>query len=200
MIPFLGRLHPYVQLPQRESYANCHSWEYVALVVSSIFIFLEGLIRVITLALPNPIINFFYRGSRRLFNYLSSPTGRRSRNTKKKIVNHIAQANDFVELCEIFGYYAEEHVVQTKDGYLLGLHRLGWKRGGENTRVNAGKDSVQKKVVYLHHGLMMNSEVWVCLTEQERCLPFLLVERGYDVWVHPHPIRQCIRQRLIFPS
>jgi hypothetical protein len=29
----------------------------------------------------------------------------------------------------------------------------------------------------------MNSEVWVCLTEKERCLPFVLLERGYDVWV-----------------
>ena len=32
-------------------------------------------------------------------------------------------------------------------------------------------------------GLLMNSEVWVCLTEKERCLPFMLVERGFDVWV-----------------
>lgn len=30
---------------------------------------------------------------------------------------------------------------------------------------------------------MMNSEVWVCLTERERCLPFALVEQGYDVWL-----------------
>ncbi|KAK3073821.1 hypothetical protein LTS18_014358, partial [Coniosporium uncinatum] len=29
----------------------------------------------------------------------------------------------------------------------------------------------------------MNSDVWVCLTEKERCLPFLLVEKGYDVWL-----------------
>ena len=29
----------------------------------------------------------------------------------------------------------------------------------------------------------MNSEVWVCITESERCLPFQLVEKGYDVWV-----------------
>jgi lysosomal acid lipase/cholesteryl ester hydrolase len=42
---------------------------------------------------------------------------------------------------------------------------------------------LKKKVVYLHHGLMMNSEVWVALTERERCLPFELVERGYDVWL-----------------
>jgi lysosomal acid lipase/cholesteryl ester hydrolase len=75
--------------------------------------------------------------------------------------------------------------VQTGDGYLLGLHRLGWKHGEEGERVNAGpgKDGLKKKVVYLHHGLMMNSEVWVCLTERERCLPFELVERGYDVWL-----------------
>ncbi|KAI9771799.1 MAG: cholesterol esterase [Geoglossum simile] len=32
-------------------------------------------------------------------------------------------------------------------------------------------------------GLLMNSEVWVCLTEKERCLPFMLVERGFDVWL-----------------
>ncbi|KAH0251897.1 alpha/beta-hydrolase, partial [Aureobasidium melanogenum] len=93
------------------------------------------------------------------------------------------QASDFVELCELFGYYAEEHIVQTKDGYLLGLHRLGWKRGEEDQRVNSGEGSIQKKVVYLHHGLMMNSEVWVCLTEKERCLPFVLVDQGYDVWL-----------------
>ena len=69
------------------------------------------------------------------------------------------------------------------DGYLLGLHRLGWRRGEEDIRVNAGQGSLSKKVVYLHHGLMMNSEAWVCLTERERCLPFMLVEKGYDVWV-----------------
>ena len=49
--------------------------------------------------------------------------------------------------------------------------------------VNGGERSLSKTVVYLHHGLMMNSEVWVCLTEHERCLPFMLVDKGYDVWV-----------------
>jgi lysosomal acid lipase/cholesteryl ester hydrolase len=73
--------------------------------------------------------------------------------------------------------------VQTKDGYLLGLHRLGWKHGEEGQRINSGPSGLHKKVVYLHHGLLMNSEVWVCLTEKERCLPFALVEAGYDVWL-----------------
>ena len=167
-LPFLGRLHP---------------WEYLALLLSFLLTFLELLVRTITLLLPTPIIKFFYRASRNAFNSLSSPYSRRARNRKKGVSSPIAQASDFAELCELYGYYAEEHVVQTKDGYLLGLHRLGWRHGEEDQRVNAGEGSLQKKVVYLHHGLLMNSEVWVCLTEKERCLPFLLVDQGYDVWL-----------------
>ncbi|KAF1960923.1 alpha/beta-hydrolase [Byssothecium circinans] len=169
-IPFLSRLH---------------IREYFALGLSIILITLESLISVITLALPSPVINLGYRVTRRLFNDLSSPTSRRNRQKKKGVWSSIANASDIGELCELYGYYVEEHVVQTGDGYLLGLHRLGWRRGEEDTRVNAGpnKGGVKKKVVYLHHGLLMNSEVWVCLTERERCLPFELVERGYDVWL-----------------
>ncbi|MCJ1321116.1 cholesterol esterase [Xylographa vitiligo] len=167
-VPFIGRLF----------------WrQYLALIGSIVLIFLEGIIRVITLGLPQPIIRFCYNRSKGLFNLLSSPRGRQLRSKKQSISSSIARASDFVDLCALYGYYAEEHVVQTGDGYLLGLHRLGWKKGEEDTRVNAGQDSLHKKVVYLHHGLMMNSEVWVCLTEKERCLPFMLVEKGYDVWL-----------------
>ena len=83
----------------------------------------------------------------------------------------------------MFGYMAEEHLVQTKDGYLLLLHRLAWRKGEEDIKVNRGPNSASKRVVYLHHGLLMNSEVWVCLTDAQRCLPFVLVERGFDVWL-----------------
>lgn len=167
-VPFLSRLRP---------------WQYIYLVSSLFLVALESFVRIITLALPGPIIHLFYRASRRSFNYLSSPQGRRSRNKKKGLVTSIAQASDFVELCELFGYYAEEHIVQTGDGYLLGLHRLGCRRGEEDMRINSGPGSIKKKVVYLHHGLMMNSDVWVCLSEKEQCLPFQLVDRGYDVWL-----------------
>lgn len=92
-------------------------------------------------------------------------------------------ASDFVELCHLHGYTAEEHVLQTRDGYLLGLHRLAYRKGEEDTNVNGGPGSVRKRVAYLHHGLLMNSEVWVCLTEAQRTLPFVLVEHGFDVWV-----------------
>lgn len=167
-VPFIGRL--YIR-------------EYLALVGSFILIALEIVVRIVTLALPQRVIQFLHDQSKRVFNSLSSSASRRSRTKTKKVIDPIAQAADFVDLCAIFGYYAEEHVVQTCDGYLLGLHRLAWRKGEEDKRVNSGAGSVQKKIAYMHHGLMMNSEVWVCLSEKERCLPFQLVERGYDVWL-----------------
>ncbi|KAK3641572.1 cholesterol esterase [Elasticomyces elasticus] len=167
-LPFIGRLH---------------GIEYLNLLLSFTLLFVEGIVRSITLLLPSPIIRLCYGVSRTLFNALSSPLSRSARKKKKNVSSPIAHAQDFVELCELFGYYAEEHIVQTGDGYLLGVHRLGWKKGEEDQRVNAGPGSIQKKVVYLHHGLLMNSEVWVCLTEEQRCLPFVLVEQGYDVWL-----------------
>lgn len=167
-VPFIGRLF---------------LSEYLALVASFALLIFEVVARTITLLLPGPIVRLLYRISRNAFNSLSSPHSRRNRNKKKSVSSPIAQASDFVELCELYGYYAEEHIVQTGDGYLLGVHRLGWRRGEEDQRVNSGPGSVEKKVVYLHHGLMMNSEVWVCLTDKERCLPFVLVEQGYDVWL-----------------
>lgn len=99
------------------------------------------------------------------------------------ISTSIRDASDFVDLCAMFGYTAEEHVLRTKDGYLLGIHRLAWRKGEEDMKVNDGPNSIKKRVVYLHHGLLMNSEVWVCLTDAQRCLPFVLVEKGFDVWV-----------------
>lgn len=108
-------------------------------------------------------------------------------------------------MCALFGYHAEEHTVQTADGYLLRLHRLVCKLGEQGPRVNSGANGVPKRIVYLQHGrfhpsahcstdhganhligLFMSSEVWVCLTEKDLCLPFELVDRGFDVWVsHP---------------
>ncbi|EEH33059.1 lysosomal acid lipase/cholesteryl ester hydrolase [Paracoccidioides lutzii Pb01] len=168
MAPFIGRLF----------------WnEYLALFTSLVLISIEGLLHVITFCLPQPIIQFLYRQSKRLFKVLSSPQGRLIRARRATTSGTIARASDFLELCALWGYEAEEHIVQTGDGYLLGLHRLPRKRGEPFFKVNAGEGTPYKPVVYLHHGLLMNSEVWVCLTNEERCLPFRLVEQGYDVWL-----------------
>lgn len=166
-LPFIGRLH---------------ATEYISIVVSFFLVGFEAIIRVLTLALPSFLVTFFYRASRRLFNVFSSPAQKKAESKKKSISTSVRDASDFVELCQLWGYEAEEHIVQTKDGFLLGLHRLQWRRGEEGTKVNCGRNSAKKRVAYLHHGLLMNSEVWVCLTDEQRCLPFELVERGFDVW------------------
>ncbi|KAK0717129.1 Alpha/Beta hydrolase protein [Lasiosphaeria miniovina] len=167
-VPFLGRLN---------------ITEYAALVGSFLLVGLEALIRVLTLALPSSLLAVFYGISRRLFNRLTSPQQKRAEQRRRSVSASIRDASDFVDICAMFGYTAEEHVVQTEDGYLLGLHRLAWRKGEEDVRVNRGPNSVKKRVVYLHHGLLMNSEVWVCLTDEQRALPFVLVDHGFDVWL-----------------
>jgi len=91
---------------------------------------------------------------------------------------------DFADLCGIHGYEHEEHIVMTKDGYLLGLHRIPCKKGEKKpiSRSRPGR-KIGKPVVYLHHGLLMCSDVFLCTTSADRSLPLVLVEAGYDVWL-----------------
>jgi len=155
--------------------------DYTAVVLGLLALVFEGVLHIIILFLPKPVINWFYQRSRVIFNkFYVRPPKELNGAEEKKVADKILNARDFDELCRLHGYTHEEHVVLTKDGYLLGLHRLPSKRGEVNT--NPGH-STGKPVVYLHHGLLMNSEVWVCLTEPERCLAFVLVEQGYDVWL-----------------
>ncbi|KAF8170341.1 triacylglycerol lipase [Mycena galopus ATCC 62051] len=142
----------------------------------------KGLLHIVILFLPKFIIDFCYIRSRTLFHRITGPPKLKSE--EKKIADRILHARDFGELCAIYGYTPEEHVVLTKDGYLLGLHRLPSKKGQHKARrTTSPGTSTGNPVVYLHHGLLMNSEVWVCLTSAERSLPFVLVEAGFDVWL-----------------
>ncbi|KAI1771702.1 alpha/beta-hydrolase [Hypoxylon cercidicola] len=183
-LPFLGRLNIV---------------EYVALIGSFFLVGLEAIIRILTLALPPPLLNLLYRASRRLFNRLTSPAQKKAEQRRKSISTSIQNASDFTDLCAMYGYTAEEHVLQTKDGYLLGVHRLAWRKGEEDMKVNDGPASLKKPVVYLHHGLLMNSEVWVCLTDASRCLPFVLVDRGYDVWLGNNRGNKYSKKSVDFP-
>ncbi|GLB37377.1 putative partial alpha/beta-hydrolase lipase region [Lyophyllum shimeji] len=163
-VPLVGRL-----------YAR----EYVALVLGFSFIAFEAILRLVILFLPAPVIRWFYKRSRVLFHSLGGRPAR-PKSPEKAAADRILNARDFFDLCTIHGYIPEEHVVLTKDGYLLGLHRLPSKKGEQKTTPGT---STGKPVVYLHHGLLMNSEVWICLTDEQRSLPFALVEQGYDVWL-----------------
>jgi lysosomal acid lipase/cholesteryl ester hydrolase len=153
--------------------------DYAALILGFLFLAFEACLHIIIiLFLPKPVINWFYRQSRSLFHRIAKQPKYRSE--EKRAADNVLNARDFGELCTLYGYTHEEHVVLTKDGYLLGLHRLPSKKG--QRRNNPG-GSTGKPVVYLHHGLLMNSEVWVCLTDASRALPFVLAEQGYDVWL-----------------
>lgn len=76
------------------------------------------------------------------------------------------------EMCRLFDVSVEDHLVRTEDDYILTLHRIKPKPG----RFNG-------KVVYLHHGLLMCSDVWVCNIEKNKNLPIVLHELGFDVWM-----------------
>ncbi|KZP14048.1 triacylglycerol lipase [Athelia psychrophila] len=153
--------------------------EYSAVVFGFLFIAFETVLRAVIFFLPKFIIVWFYNRSRLLFHHFAGrpkPGGAKAKSREATIAEKILKAPDFEALCAVHGYKHEEHVVMTKDGYLLGLHRIPAKKGQR-------KGSPGKPVVYLHHGLLMNSEVWVCLTDAERAIPFALVEAGFDVWL-----------------
>lgn len=154
--------------------------EYTALVAGVFILVSETLLRFIIILLPKSVIYWFYERSRILFHHFSARARPKSRSAEEEVSNAIREAKDFGELCALWGYSYEEHVVMTKDGYLLGLHRIPATKGQTKSRPGT---STGKPVVYLHHGLLMNSEVWVCLTDEERCIPFVLVEQGFDVWL-----------------
>ena len=61
----------------------------------------------------------------------------------------------------------------TPDGYILSLHRV------ENPN-NVGDSS--RQVVFLQHGLLCSSAVWV-LGDRSKALGFLLADAGFDVWI-----------------
>ncbi|AQZ17770.1 TGL1 (YKL140W) [Zygosaccharomyces parabailii] len=76
------------------------------------------------------------------------------------------------EMCDVFDVEVEDHLVRTEDDYVLLLHRIPPKPGTANG-----------KVVYLHHGLMMCSDIWVCNIRRNNNLPFVLHDLGFDVWM-----------------
>ncbi|XP_066583639.1 lipase 3-like [Prorops nasuta] len=73
-----------------------------------------------------------------------------------------------LEMIKKAGYRAEAHLVATKDGYLLTMHRI---RGSEKSLP-----------IFLQHGLLGSSADWV-ISGKEKGLAYMLADRGYDVWM-----------------
>lgn len=166
-VPFIGRLRLF---------------EWPALLLSLVLVVLEYLLSIITALLPSFVIAFFHRLTTAIFTLV--PTSGINKLLADpgldEIVTEVREAHGFVEICRIFGYDAEEHIVKTQDGYLLGVHRIG---GPKHSDWRTRPPATPRPVVYLHHGLLMNSEIWVANVDPTNVLPFVLADLGYDVWL-----------------
>jgi len=131
-----------------------------------LFLFAEGILHLLWLVL-SPVVpleglqNLIYIGQSRKAARALNPDLER----------------DFVELVVSKGYKVEEHFVQTKDGYILGLHRIL-----PACPVQDGERIGSKGVVFFQHGFMQNSEVFI-VRGPGKSLPYMLVDLGYDVWL-----------------
>lgn len=183
-LPVLGRL-------------SVVEWGFV--VVSIVFTWLEYISTTITRLLPRGLIRFLsyalnvaYRFSSTPINFITqrdaSDAGGNDAVSFKYVSNsagislerhrlmtRMLNSRNIQEMCQVHGYDVENRLVRTQDGYLLTMHRL--------TRCNGPPAPRNGRVVYLHHGLLMSAEVWVSMLERNQNLPFVLYERGYDVWL-----------------
>nr|XP_012138723.1 PREDICTED: lipase 3-like isoform X2 [Megachile rotundata] len=77
-------------------------------------------------------------------------------------------SSPIMQLIRKEGYPVEAHVTETKDGYILTMHRIPGKPGAP--------------AIFLQHGLLGSSADWIILGK-DKALAYLLADRGYDVWL-----------------
>lgn len=149
-------------------------------LLSTLLVFLEAFLTILTRFLPEPVIDMFSRASKRILR-LWPARGQRELECNAALFRHcheIARAESFNEICHKYKYEFEEHIVLTTDGYLLGLHRITG-----SPKANYNVKGVRKPVIYLHHGLLMNSEIWIAVDKPAQSIAFTLADNGYDVWL-----------------
>ncbi|KAH3678420.1 hypothetical protein WICMUC_001437 [Wickerhamomyces mucosus] len=159
-VPFIGRL-------------SAGEWP---TVLGSLFVaYFESIISLITESIPLPILQSITTILSHIHIYIfrifiSDSSNQIVDPEAQKIKERLTEATNAHELCKVHGLILEDHIVRTKDDYLLTLHRLPPKKVGS-------------PVVYLHHGLLMCSDIWFVMNKRDQNLPYVLHEAGYDVWL-----------------
>lgn len=76
-------------------------------------------------------------------------------------------------------YPLEIHYATTKDGYILKLYRIP---GAKNEKKKAEKKEILKQPVLFVHGVLDSSDGFIS-NDEDKCLPYILANLGYDVWL-----------------
>uniref|UniRef100_A0A8R1DUW7 Abhydro_lipase domain-containing protein n=1 Tax=Caenorhabditis japonica TaxID=281687 RepID=A0A8R1DUW7_CAEJA len=88
---------------------------------------------------------------------------------------------DVPEIIAHWGYPVETHKVATADGYILTLHRIPHGKN-ETSKTKPGAKSPPKPVVFLQHGLLCTSSIWL-LNLPHQSAGYIFADHGYDVWL-----------------
>ncbi|KAG6381885.1 Alpha/Beta hydrolase protein [Boletus reticuloceps] len=155
--------------------------EYIALLVGFSILGIETLLRFTVLLLPKPVVAWFYTRSQVLFDRFASAQG--TQTTEEAFASAIRSAKDFGELVALYGYAHEEHVVLTKDGYLLTLHRIPRRKGGHCALLRGRHEETSRvsppRVAHEQAGYVLDLCVRLVLTS---CAPPVR-SAGFDVWL-----------------
>ncbi|KAJ2484242.1 cholesterol esterase [Coemansia sp. RSA 2320] len=167
--------------------------EYQGLLIAALFFIVEKLLRVFLLIVPVGFAVSFL--PEWVFSWLKIP--QLFGPDKEAEVEFLDDFNSFAEIMEYWGYPHEDHLVETRDGFVLGAHRITGPRtfhrtSGAQPAKGPGKPAASRKsasgkgikpVVLFWHGFMLNSESFVCHPDWVNILPFRLAEAGFDVWL-----------------
>lgn len=167
-------------------------WPLVA--ISFLLAWTESIISLITYILPISLLQGFTRLTQLIYQFTSNPIRLIQQTTEEQfkynflnegidtetkrrkydLMIGLLNASNIQEMCQLFGYDIESRVVRTKDDYFLTIQRI--TKPGASVKRNG-------RVIYLHHGLLMNCEIWVTMLEKYKNLPFVLYDLGFDVWL-----------------
>jgi len=109
------------------------------------------------------------------------PVPWKNENDDPKLAEDPNYENGTIEYINSKGYNAEEHFVTTPDGYILGLHRIPTDLSNNDGADESTKEQRLKPVLIIH-GFMHSSEAFI-RQQASDCLPLVLNDAGYDVWL-----------------